>query len=743
MAFLRCLALVFLIAFGATPSQAQDDGLQQLIEAAQADGMRIIVIDPKAAEEEAPPAPAERDEHPLAGIVGNAVQHAEILMERMSDPDWPQPSTNPTKPMLNGIGAVLGLAIGLLVARQFGLMLAPQFPPNSKADAAPRPARVFRAAAGAGLAALVSMAAPFALYGGGSKTVELIGNIMNVFLVSIFVVTTVAAVMERMAETKPDLISGHQAGAFVNAIRILALGLFFFISGAHTLAFMYPDPDFGDLLRVIYLTFCALLLVGAFYGVRQVCPIVMAATLNSSGNWMVRNAWPLILGYAGCAWAIGIVRILNGDTEAIQIVVAPVVGLVIGAAAYHGSLFFLSKVLVRGRDIQFETAEGAAVESHSRAWTERSAAAVAIMVGSLFAFDRAGVPLIEAGGRLSFVSDMALILLISFVLWTYVSSSIDTRLRAELSSGPDESEGDGEGGVGETRLATLLPLVRSFVFVFLAFIVGLILLYEAGVNITPIFASAGIIGLAIGFGAQSLVKDVISGFFFLLDDAFRKGEYIETNGLKGTVERISIRSMQLRHHNGPLNTIPFGAIQDLTNFSRDWVIMKLKLQVTLDTDVERMRKLVKKLGVELLEDPLVGHKFIEPLKSQGVLQIDTWGMTVRVKFKTTPGEQFVIRRVVYTKLHEMFEREGIKFASRDVKVRVDTFDDDGDEEANLAPTSAPSPTSSPAPTPEATSPETAVSAAQEAKRTAAAGAAAMLADDALEQLNPGGFGDER
>ena len=127
-----------------------------------------------------------------------------------------------------------------------------------------------------------------------------------------------------------------------------------------------------------------------------------------------------------------------------------------------------------------------------------------------------------------------------------------------------------------------------------------------GVNITPLLAGAGIIGLAIGFGAQTLVKDIISGMFFLIDDAFRKGEYIDIGDVKGTVEKISVRSMQLRHHNGPLNTVPFGEINFITNFSRDWVVMKLPLRLTYDTDAEKVRKMIKKLGQEMLS-PAVGN----------------------------------------------------------------------------------------------------------------------------------------
>lgn len=191
-----------------------------------------------------------------------------------------------------------------------------------------------------------------------------------------------------------------------------------------------------------------------------------------------------------------------------------------------------------------------------------------------------------------------------------------------------------------------------------------------GVNITPLLAGAGIIGLAIGFGAQTLVKDIISGMFFLIDDAFRKGEYIDIGDVKGTVEKISVRSMQLRHHNGPLNTVPFGEINFITNFSRDWVVMKLPLRLTYDTDAEKVRKMIKKLGQEMLEDPNLGPQFLQPLKSQGVIQMEDSAMIMRVKFMTKPGDQWVIRRTVFAKIRDLFEREGIKFAHREVTVRL-------------------------------------------------------------------------
>ena len=167
---------------------------------------------------------------------------------------------------------------------------------------------------------------------------------------------------------------------------------------------------------------------------------------------------------------------------------------------------------------------------------------------------------------------------------------------------------------GLSRIATILPLLRGFLMVTIVTVTAMVILSSLGVNIGPLIAAASVLGLAIGFGAQSPVA-IISGIFFLVDDAFRKGEYIDVGGNTGTVEQISVRSMQLRHHNGPLHTIPYSQINTLTNFSRDWVIMKFELRIAFEEDVEKVRKLVKKVGQKLLEDPEHGPDFLEPLKS--------------------------------------------------------------------------------------------------------------------------------
>ncbi len=266
--------------------------------------------------------------------------------------------------------------------------------------------------------------------------------------------------------------------------------------------------------------------------------------------------------------------------------------------------------------------------------------------------------------------DVMVILFLGYIGYHFVRIWIDTKIHAEVGDKVAPVPGDEGGAGGASRLATLLPLFRNFLLALISVTSILIALTEMGFNVAPLFAGAGVVGLAIGFGSQTLVRDIFSGAFFLVDDAFRKGEYIDIGHVRGTVEGVSVRSFQLRHHLGPLHTVPFGEIQFLTNFSRDWVMMKLPLRVTYNTDVEKVRKLIKKLGQELLEDPVIGGQFLQPLKSQGVIKMEDSAMIIRVKFMTKPGDQWVIRKRVYQDIRDLFEKEDIHFAHREVTVRV-------------------------------------------------------------------------
>ncbi len=259
------------------------------------------------------------------------------------------------------------------------------------------------------------------------------------------------------------------------------------------------------------------------------------------------------------------------------------------------------------------------------------------------------------------------VVLICYVAWGLVNAAIMRRMREEMPEEEDEEQE--EGGAGGSRIATLLLLLRKFMLVVIIIMATLIVLSALGVNIGPLIAGAGVFGLAIGFGAQTLVRDIISGVFFLMDDAFRVGDYLEVAGTKGTVEHISLRSLRLRNPRGMVNFIPFGDMQMVTNLSRDYVIMKLDFRVRYDADVEKIRKIIKKkVYKQIMENPELGPKLLEPIKSQGVREMDDSAMVMRVKYKTKPGDQFAIRKEVYRLMQEAFREEGIEFAHRNVTV---------------------------------------------------------------------------
>ena len=270
--------------------------------------------------------------------------------------------------------------------------------------------------------------------------------------------------------------------------------------------------------------------------------------------------------------------------------------------------------------------------------------------------------------------EFMIVLAIGYVVWELVTLWFNRKLAAEMTAAgfdltADEPGGGEGGGVGGSRLSTVLPLLRFTLQTAIIVMTLLIGLGNIGIDITPLLAGAGIVGIAIGFGAQALVRDVVSGVFFLVDDAFRVGEYLEIEGTVGTVEKISLRSLQLRHHKGPVHTIPYGEIPKVTNNSRDWVIVKLKFTFPFETDANKIKKIFKKIGQDMLETEYASD-LLQTFKSQGVYDVDDVGIIIRGKFMAKPGTQWAIRKDVYNRIQQALDEADIQFARREVRVQV-------------------------------------------------------------------------
>ncbi len=256
------------------------------------------------------------------------------------------------------------------------------------------------------------------------------------------------------------------------------------------------------------------------------------------------------------------------------------------------------------------------------------------------------------------------IVLIADFAWHIMKAVIDRKLADGQSAGqPDTAEAR-----RRARMLTLLPILRNVLFVVLLTMTLLMALSALGIEVGPLVAGAGVVGVAIGFGAQTVVKDIISGVFYVLDDAFRVGEFIQTGHYKGTVESFSLRSVKLRHNRGPIYTVPFGQLGAVENMSRDWVIDKMTIGVTYDTDIDKARKIVKRIGADLAKEPEFAPHIFEPLKMQGIEQFGDFAVQLRIKMKTRPNEQALIRRRALAMIKKAFDENGIKFAYPTVQV---------------------------------------------------------------------------
>jgi small-conductance mechanosensitive channel len=251
----------------------------------------------------------------------------------------------------------------------------------------------------------------------------------------------------------------------------------------------------------------------------------------------------------------------------------------------------------------------------------------------------------------------------AYALWRFVKYRMD-RYIADNPLPVAGFVADSDDGTPSTasRLRTVMPVLRIATGIAILILGGLLVLSELGINITPLIAGASVLGLAVSFGSQSLVRDIVSGVFFLAEDSFRVGEYIDSSKVKGTVEGFSVRSLRLRHQNGPLHIVPFGQILHITNFSRDWTTVKFNLSFAIDTDVELLRKTVKKIGLDMMAEPAFARELLQPLKMQGIVDIKDGAIIVRFKFTAKPQNPSLVQRAAIRRMYEAFPDKGIEFA---------------------------------------------------------------------------------
>jgi Small-conductance mechanosensitive channel len=215
-------------------------------------------------------------------------------------------------------------------------------------------------------------------------------------------------------------------------------------------------------------------------------------------------------------------------------------------------------------------------------------------------------------------------------------------------------------GMAQKRAATLTGILRTIALTAIWAIAIIQLLQQVGLDVAPILAGAGILGLAVGFGAQNLVRDLISGFFIILEDQIRLGDVAVINGTGGLVETITFRTISLRDFSGVVHIFPSGGINTLSNMSKEWSAFVLDMGVAYKEDTDRVVLVMREVGEDLRADSAFGPLMIEPIEVVGVENFADSAVMLRARIKTKPLEQWNIGREYRRRLKKAFDAQGIE-----------------------------------------------------------------------------------
>ncbi len=255
----------------------------------------------------------------------------------------------------------------------------------------------------------------------------------------------------------------------------------------------------------------------------------------------------------------------------------------------------------------------------------------------------------------SFISSLLTIILIlagAFLFWEIVSVKIERYLARER-------EGT-TGGKSNARLLTLLPLLKNVIRIVLVLLAGMSVLAHLGINIAPLLAGAGVVGLAVGFGAQTLVKDVISGAFILIEDSISVGDWVEAAGHSGTVESLTIRTLTLRDLSGTVHVVPFGEVTTVLNYNRDYGYALIDAGVAYREDYGEVILALQDVAAELRQDATWGADITGDLEIFGLNKLADSAVEIRVRLKTLPSRQFSVRRAFLERMKRIFDERGIE-----------------------------------------------------------------------------------
>ncbi|MGM0544911.1 MAG: mechanosensitive ion channel family protein [Pseudomonadota bacterium] len=378
----------------------------------------------------------------------------------------------------------------------------------------------------------------------------------------------------------------------------------------------------------------------------------------------------------GGLWHIPALLLVGGSLLAIFITVGDV-GTALARSIISASLLVLTLVVTgllrrqserlgkrrhRRRQSQYRKRleRFAFVLGHICAWVVFAELLMQVWGSSMFGLGQRGL----AGARIgpALVSLGATVFL-AWLAWIFADTAIQ---RALVSS--TRSRGR---RVNQARAQTITPMIRNVIFVTILIIAVIAGLANLGVNVTPLLAGAGVIGLAIGFGAQTLVQDLITGIFILIEDSLAVDDFVQINGHMGTVEGLTLRTVRLRDLDGIVHIITFSRIESIHNMSRQFGIALMRIRIPHEMKVDDAINLMQDTAQELRKDPMMRHYIWSPLEMQGVDSFDDGGAILRMRFRTAPEMQWDVSRAFNLMLKQRMEAEGVDMAPPRLSINME------------------------------------------------------------------------
>jgi small-conductance mechanosensitive channel len=249
---------------------------------------------------------------------------------------------------------------------------------------------------------------------------------------------------------------------------------------------------------------------------------------------------------------------------------------------------------------------------------------------------------------------IGMVLLIALAIWEVSASAIERYLTAL----------DARDVPRRMRIRTLLPLLQTALLGMIVVVTSLMVLSHLGIDIAPLLAGAGVVGLAIGFGSQALVKDIITGLFILLEDQIAVGDIVDVGkDHKGVVEAITVRTIRMRDLSGTVHTVPFSEVTSVKNLSKDFSYAVARITISYREDIDRVVEILRAIGDQLAQDEAVQPFIINPLEYMGVDVLDESSVVLVVRIRTLPGKQLAVGRAFNRLVKIAFDEHGV--ASRD------------------------------------------------------------------------------